>query len=193
MSVVAMVNEGKVLAGAAGVSGCEAAVSAGNEVVEVKEVKAVAIERHVKASRSRFALIIYFLCLISRIALEIFFIWLGYNLALHQSGKSGFPAYRLPETIKIPTFNGYTKSTLNTEVTPVRQYSNFFLNENEIPVCSERVVSCVVSDNYRKTNSVIAMLGISCGSVVIGVVEVVWFFNRLFRGTAPGFFDVEEG
>lgn len=168
---------------------CSSAENGSNEIKFYEED-----DKHIKASRSRFALIIYFFALISRIALEAFLIWMTYQLMVHQTGESGYKAFYSKEVVDVPTFNGYSFSD-NTAMQlhfPNRKFSNLFIETNRIDACSGVKVSCAQADNYRKTKAVIAMWAISIGSVTISFLELLWLFNRLCRGTAPGYFDHEE-
>lgn len=123
---------------------------------------------------------------------------MSYQIAQHQTGKSGISAFYYPEFINIPTFNGYTKDDATFDATfPTQKFSRLFLITEPIPACVDEndvptlFTTCYIRDNYRKTKGVISMLGNDIISLTIGVMEIVWFLNRLFRGTKPGYFDTK--
>lgn len=133
-------------------------------------------EKKVKGDKvvvySKFISMGYMVMLVIRIFGEFYFLRLEYNLAVHQSGKTGFQAFMLPEK-----YHCLTHIDEEIEVTGRKDsaQSKIFYIDEPLEACSQSrfEVPCWIPNSRMKQKGLIFMYGVLIVSTVISFIELL--------------------
>lgn len=134
---------------------------------------------------SRFTSIGYFIMLVVRILVEIYFLHIEYQLAIHQTGKTGIEAFELPEkyhcrTHQMKEIDGQSANEPDGEKSSV-----FYINE-PLEACSQQryEVVCWIPNSRMKTKGLYFMYMVLIVSTLLSVVELIWLASTSCCGTS---------
>ena len=120
---------------------------------------------------SKFISVGYMVMLVLRIFMEFYFLQLEYNLAVHQSGKTGFQAFMLPEEWKCNT-----NMDNNIEITGEsrRDVSDiFFIGERNTACGKSRLeIDCWIPASRMKQKGLIFMYAVLMMQTFISFIEL---------------------
>lgn len=117
----------------------------------------------------------YVVMLIIRLMMEIYFLRVEYQLAVHQSGKTGIQAFSLPEKYHCLTHIGEEFGDIEVSGTKDSARSDIFYFSEPLLACSQsRIeVPCWIPISHMKTKGLYFMYGVLIISTCLTFLELV--------------------
>lgn len=111
----------------------------------------------------------YIMMLTARLLVELWFLYIEYNLGMHQTGNSGIYAWSYPEK-----YNCSTHYILDTAHEITNAKSMFYIEE-PLEACNQNqyVVTCWIPNSILKTKGLYFMLIVLLGGILLTTLELL--------------------